>query len=111
MFYKQEKSGYAQAVAGVRMKTLVHGEKTLLTEFRLTAGHTLPMHAHEHEQAGYLISGAISLTIGNETCDVGPGDSWCIPGHVRHGAEILADSVAVEVFSPVRADYLPKDEA
>ena len=63
MFYKQEKSGYAQAVAGVRMKTLVHGEKTLLTEFRLTAGHTLPMHAHEHEQAGYLISGAISLTI------------------------------------------------
>jgi hypothetical protein len=26
---------------------------------------------------------------------------------VEHGAEVLEDSVAVEVFSPVREDYLP----
>ena len=38
-----------------------------------------------------------------------PGDSWCIGGDVEHGAEILEDSVAVEVFSPVREDYLPKE--
>ena len=36
-----------------------------------------------------------------------PGDSWCIPGHVEHRAEIIEDSVAIEVFSPVREDYLP----
>jgi len=30
-----------------------------------------------------------------------------IPGGVEHGAEVLEDSVAVEVFSPVREDYLP----
>jgi hypothetical protein len=30
-----------------------------------------------------------------------------MPGNVEHRAEILADSVAVEVFSPLRGDYLP----
>jgi quercetin dioxygenase-like cupin family protein len=35
-----------------------------------------------------------------------PGDSWNIPGNVSHRAEILEDSVAIEVFSPVRENYL-----
>ena len=107
MFYKRDVSGYRQAVDGVRMKTLVYGENTLFTEFLLSAGHTLPRHAHDQEQTGYLVSGSIRLSIGDDAFDVGPGDSWCIPGNVEHGAEILADSVAIEVFSPVRKDYLP----
>lgn len=45
--------------------------------------------------------------IGKEKCNLCPGDSWCIPGGVEHSAEIAEDSVAVEVFSPVREDYLP----
>ena len=110
MFYKQDNSGYRQAVPGVWMKTLVYGEKSLLTEFKLEAGHTLPRHAHEHEQTGYLVSGAIRLTIGKETFDAQPGDSWCIPGGIEHQAEIIVDSVAVEVFSPVRKDYLPESK-
>jgi quercetin dioxygenase-like cupin family protein len=107
MFYRQEKSGYKQPVPGVAMKTLVHGENTQFVEFKLEAGHTLPLHSHPEEQTGYLVSGAIMLTIGDETFKVAPGDSWCIPGNVPHGAEIVVDSVAVEVFSPVRKEYLP----
>jgi quercetin dioxygenase-like cupin family protein len=47
------------------------------------------------------------LTIGDDVHEVRPGDSWMIPGNVEHRATIVADSVAVEVFSPVRDDYLP----
>jgi quercetin dioxygenase-like cupin family protein len=36
-----------------------------------------------------------------------PGASWSIPGGVEHGGEFIEDSIAVEVFSPVREDYLP----
>ena len=42
--------------------------------------------------------------------EVEKGDSWCIPGNTEHSAEILKDSVAIEVFSPVRKDYLPKNQ-
>jgi quercetin dioxygenase-like cupin family protein len=107
MFYKSSKSNYKQALKGIRLKTLVYGEKTLFTEFRLDKGSRLPKHAHPHEQTGYLVSGRIRLSIGYDTFEVEPGDSWCIPSNMEHGAEILADSVAVEVFSPVREDYLP----
>jgi quercetin dioxygenase-like cupin family protein len=107
MFYKNNNNGYKQALKGIRMKTLVYGDKTLFTEFRLEKDNLLPEHSHPQEQTGYLVSGRIRLSIGEETYDVKPGDSWCIPGNVEHQAEILEDSVAIEVFSPVRKDYLP----
>jgi quercetin dioxygenase-like cupin family protein len=89
------------------MKTLVHGEKTLMAEFRLTQGADLPAHQHPHEQTGYLVSGRIDLTIDGVGHAVRPGDSWCIPGGTTHSAKAHEDSVALEVFAPVREDYLP----
>lgn len=107
MFEKHSERGYRPALPGIEIKTLVYGEKTLMTEFVLSKGSTLPRHAHPHEQTGYLVRGRIRLSIGEETHDVAPGDSWCIGGDVEHGAEIVEDSVAIEVFSPVREDYVP----
>jgi quercetin dioxygenase-like cupin family protein len=107
MFSKRSDNGYAPALDGIERKTLVHGDKTLLTEFRLRKGSTLPRHAHPHEQTGYLVNGRIRVSIGTEQYEAQAGDSWCIPGGVEHGADILEDSVAIEVFSPVREDYLP----
>lgn len=108
MFHQKGDNGYTAVLEGIRMKTLVHGKKTLMTEFLLEKGRILPQHTHPHEQTGYLVTGRMRLTIGEETFEVSPGDSWCIPGDVEHQAEILEDSVAVEVFSPVREEYLPK---
>jgi len=107
VFTRRDEDDSQTVAPGIRMRTLCFGSHTLMTEFRLLQGHTLPKHSHPHEQTGYLVSGHIALTIGDETHEVGPGDSWCIAGGVEHGAEVLQDSVAVEVFSPVRGDYLP----
>ncbi len=107
MFLNASDDGYLDALPGIQRKTLSHGTRTLMAEFRLLAGFPLPVHEHSQEQTGYLVSGRLRLTIGAETHDVGPGDSWSIPGGVPHGAEVLEDAVAVEVFAPVREDYLP----
>lgn len=96
-----------EALPGISRKTLVHGERMLMTEFLLSGGRDLPEHSHPYEQAGYLVKGHIALRIGGETHDTLPGDSWCVPANVAHGATIIEDSVALEVFSPVREDYLP----
>jgi quercetin dioxygenase-like cupin family protein len=106
MFYQKNNEGYQPILDGIQIKTLVYGEKSLLSEFRLGKGSRLPAHAHPQEQTGYLISGHIRLFIGGDVFEVEPGDSWCVPGNVEHRAEILVDSVAIEVFSPVREDYL-----
>lgn len=107
MFSKRSDSGYRPALDGIERKTLVHGDRTLMTEFLLCKGAVLPRHAHPHEQTGYLVRGRIRLSIGTDEYETQAGDSWCIPGGVEHGADILEDSVAIEVFSPVRDDYLP----
>lgn len=107
MFYKANAEDYQSVLPGIRLKTLAFGEKTLFAEFRMHAASRLPAHAHPHEQTGYLVSGRIRLSIGPDTYEVGPGDCWCIPGDVMHSAEILEDSLAIEVFSPLREDYLP----
>lgn len=106
MFERHSNDDYRQAVPGITQKTLVHGDKTLMVEFRLQKDVVLPLHSHPHEQTGYLVKGHIRLTIGQESHDVLPGDSWCIPGDILHSAESVEESVAVEVFSPVREDYL-----
>ena len=107
MFQQHSEEGYRPVLEGIELKTLAHGERTLLAEFRLAAGAVLPMHRHPHEQTGYLVSGRLRLTVGGETFEAGPGDAWCVPSEVEHGGEALVDTVAVEVFSPVREDYLP----
>ncbi|MGE5391605.1 MAG: cupin domain-containing protein [Deltaproteobacteria bacterium] len=107
MFNRQDPGGYIDVCPGIRRKTLVYGENTLMTEFTLAEGADLPLHDHPQEQTGYLVSGHLILTIGGEDYDVSPGSSWAIPGGVSHKAKALENSVAVEVFSPVRYDYLP----
>jgi quercetin dioxygenase-like cupin family protein len=108
MFGKQSESGYVPALEGILRKTLVHGKNMLMTEFQLRKGAVLPRHSHPHEQTGYLVKGRMRLWINSQSHEAQAGDSWSIPGGVEHGADILEDSVAIEVFSPVRQDYLPE---
>jgi quercetin dioxygenase-like cupin family protein len=53
-----------------------------------------------------MISGKLRFVVDGETRDVETGDSWCFKGGVEHSAEALEDSIVIEVFSPVREDYL-----
>ena len=108
MFHQANPDGYRTVLPGIRLKTLSYGDRTLLAEFRMLAGSALPRHAHPHEQTGYLVSGRIRFTVTGESFEAGPGDSWSFGGDVEHGAEILEDTLAIEVFSPVREDYLPR---
>ena len=107
MFRKHSGNEYTDSLPGIRRKTLVYGERTLMTEFVMAKDSVLPNHSHPYEQTGYLVKGHIILKIGDTENSAQAGDSWCIPADVVHGARIIEDYVAIEVFSPVREDYLP----
>ncbi len=106
MFTKKQETGYRTAMSGVDFKTLAHGEKTLLAEFKLAAGTSIPTHSHKHEQSGYLISGKMQFNIAGEIHEAEAGDAWNIAGHTEHGVKVWEDCRVIEVFSPVREDYL-----
>lgn len=106
MYGKHSISNNTQVLDGIQIKTLCYGDKMLMTEFLLQKDAILPEHSHSYEQTGYLVSGKIRLYIGSESRELIPGDSWNIAANLPHKADILEDSVAIEVFSPVREDYL-----
>lgn len=107
MFKKSNVGKHTELVKGVHLKTMVYGAKTLLTEVRMDKGAVIPPHSHPHEQTGYLVSGQMDFLVDGEHTLANPGDSWNIAGDVEHGATAIEASVVVEVFSPVREDYLP----
>ena len=97
--------GYVRAIEGIRRKTMLDGAHTQLVEFKLAQGAVIPVHSHPQEQTGYLLSGHMILTIAGRSHAMRPGDSWTIPGGVKHGVNVLETSVALEVFAPGREDY------
>ena len=100
-----------ELLPGVTMRTLAHGERTLLAEVRLARGAVIPEHRHPQEQTGYLVAGRLEFSVGGESLVAEPGSSWSLPADLPHGASALEDSLVVEVFSPVRQDYMPGSEA
>ena len=107
MFEKTKPNGYTEVIPGIHLKTLVYGEKCLMTQVRLEKSAVIPQHGHPHEQTGYLVSGQMEFVIAGERIMAYIGDSWSIPGDVQHSATAIEETVVVEVFSPVREDYLP----
>ncbi len=94
-----------EMLPGVTRRTLGWGDRTLLVEITLREGALVPPHSHPHEQIGYLLKGQLEFAIGGEKTVVSAGDGYTIKGGATHSALALVDSVAVEVFSPVRDEY------
>ncbi len=107
MFRKNDTGESRQLLEGVDLTTLVHGEKTLMGQFKIAKGSIIPNHSHPHEQTGFMVFGKLRFIVDGEVTDVETGDCWCLHGNIEHSAEALEDSVIIEVFSPVREDYLP----
>jgi unsaturated pyranuronate lyase len=92
----------------------VHGDWVSLTLIELDPGAHVPEHRHENEQLGILVEGALAFVIGGEARELGPGETWRIPGGVPHSVTAgPAGAVAVEVFAPPRQDWdaIPVGEA
>lgn len=86
-------------------KTLGWGDRTLLSEVTFAKDGVVPMHSHPHEQIGYVARGAIEFTIGDRVTVLRAGDAYVIPGNLPHGCHALEDSLALDIFSPVREEY------
>lgn len=91
---------------GVTRKVLSHSKDLMVCEIALQKDAVIAQHAHPHEQITYIISGSCSYTVGDETKEVGGGDSVLIPGNVPHSIIVHEDMKVIDVFSPAREDFL-----
>ncbi|GAA0227239.1 cupin domain-containing protein [Haladaptatus pallidirubidus] len=91
---------------GVYLAQLAAGEKMSIQHFRIEPGAMVPEHSHEHEQTGFIHSGALTFTVDGEEIVIGDGDSYAIPGDEPHSAKNEGDEPVrgIDIFSPPRLD-------
>ena len=85
---------------------VVHGERITLGVIELDADSHVPEHQHENEQLGMCLSGSLVFRVGDESRELGPGDTWSIPGNVPHEVQVGPEgAVVIDVFVPTRDDW------
>jgi quercetin dioxygenase-like cupin family protein len=88
------------------VRKFIHGEKVMLAHFLLKKGCVVPTHSHESEQMSHILQGALKFNVGGEEIIVRAGEVLQIPSNVPHSALALEDCIAIDVFSPLRQDWL-----
>ncbi len=106
-FWRADDRNSVDMLPGIRRRLISAGERAMAVRVELTRGSKLQSHTHPHEQIGFVVSGRIRFNVAGETMLLEGGDGYSIPGGVVHSVEEVAeDSVVVDVFSPVREEYL-----
>ena len=85
---------------------VVSGEREMLAQIYLKRGALVPMHTHESEQMTYVLQGALRFLVDGEEIVVREGEVLHIPADTPHQAEALDDTFELDVFSPIRKEWL-----
>ena len=89
---------------------IVSGEREMIAQTYLKRGALVPMHSHESEQMTYVLQGTIRFLVGSEEVIVREGEVLHVPAGTPHQAEALEDTFELDVFSPIRADWIDLPE-
>ncbi|PWC34480.1 cupin [Azospirillum sp. TSO35-2] len=91
---------------GVRRKILGHNETMMMVRVEFETGAIGPQHRHPHVQCAVVEKGAFDVTIDGRTKRLGVGDGYMVPPNVMHGVVALEPGVLLDIFTPIREDFL-----
>lgn len=100
----------AEAVGdGIKRQIFGYNDSIMMVRVQFKAGSVGDMHSHPHSQVSYVESGEFDVFIDGVEKRLGPGDSFFIHPNLDHGAVCRKAGVLLDVFSPVREDFLNED--
>ena len=97
---------WEEVAPGMKRQIMGFDGKVMMVKVAFEKGGVGQLHEHFHSQVTYVESGEFEMTIGDEKKTLKGGDAFYIPPHVMHGCVCLQDGVLIDVFSPVREDFL-----
>jgi quercetin dioxygenase-like cupin family protein len=92
-------------------RKIISGEKAMVAQVFIAKGAVVPEHQHESEQITYILEGALKFQLEGKEIVVAKGQVLRIPSNVPHRAVALEDTLDLDIFSPIRHDWLQKDDA
>ena len=109
-FMRSEDALSLQPEPGLQREILASLPNLMVVRHHMRSGYVGAVHAHPQAQAVYVVSGRLRVTIAEQQIEAGPGDSFVVAGGVSHAATALTDAVLIDVFTPERQDYRPRNE-
>jgi quercetin dioxygenase-like cupin family protein len=92
-------------------RQVLHCDTMTVSRLELRKGAVVPMHSHPNEQITMIETGALRFELDGKEVVVRAGEMLQIPGRLPHSVIALEDSVAIDLFSPVREDWRRGDDA
>ena len=91
---------------GVRRQVLGHGDDLMLVRVEFEKDAIGTIHQHPHRQASFVAAGRFLVTVGSEQKELNAGDVFYAAGDTPHGVRALEKGTLVDVFTPIREDFL-----
>ena len=91
-------------------RRFITGDSVTIGRFELKQSGVVPSHSHQNEQVSIVLSGALLFKIDGQETVVRAGEVMQIPGNAAHEVEALEDTLVVDVFSPIRQDWIDKTD-
>ncbi|MDQ1469073.1 MAG: hypothetical protein QOJ99_553 [Bryobacterales bacterium] len=92
-------------------RQVIHTEHMTIARLRMKKGALVPLHQHPNEQVSMMDAGALRFEVGGREVIVRAGEVVRIPPGVPHLVEAMEDSVATDLFTPPRQDWISGDDA
>jgi len=92
-------------------RQVIHSDTMTVARMHLRKGCLVPEHSHHNEQISMVEQGSLQFKIGGSERILRAGELVRIPPNVPHSVQALEDSVAVDLFSPPRQDWIRGDDA
>lgn len=105
-FIASEKLEWEELGGGVRRKFLGWDNQIMMVKVGFDKGAVGAPHDHFHTQSTYCAKGKFEFTIGDEKRIVSAGDGVYMEPNISHSALCLEEGILIDVFAPVREDFL-----
>ncbi len=106
VFIESRDIPWEQMVEGVKRKIMAYDDKLMVVRVSFDKGGVGNLHQHYHSQITHVESGIFEVEIGDEKKVLTTGDAFYIPPNIMHGAVCLEAGVLIDVFSPMREDFI-----
>jgi len=100
-----------EQMSDVISRKVISGDKAMVAQVFLKKDAVVPEHHHESEQITYILEGALKFYLEGREVIVAKGEVLHIPSNVPHRAVAFEDTLDLDIFSPIRKDWLTKDDA
>lgn len=97
---------WEEVAPGMKRKFMGYDDEIMMVKVKFDKGGIGARHAHIHSQTTYIVSGEFEVAIGDDKKILKEGDGFYIPPNVEHGAVCLREGVLIDVFSPIREDFI-----